>query len=96
MTHKEQLIYLIKKYYTGEYKIITFCDEYLRIFCDMQPSEADAKSEWFGIIKSLADECKRYTPYRSDLELSNFFVDDDKMHENIINAREELLKADIL
>lgn len=85
MTNKQQLEYLLEAYIKNEYDIKTFCDEFTRIFFEELSDEDIISKDELELFNKLARECDRYTPYKEDLSLSKYFVD-DKYIDKIIRA----------
>lgn len=77
MTKKQQLEYLLEAYIKNEYDIRTFCDEFTRIFFQEVNDEDVINKDELELFNKLARECDRYSPYKEDLLLSKYFVDDN-------------------
>ena len=43
-----------------------------------------------NIFKDLAIQCERYTPFKEDILLSKYYVDDEYIHNEIIKACQQL------
>ena len=89
MTKKQQLEYLLESYMKNEYDIKNFCDEFTRIFFQEVNDEDVINKEERELFNKLARECDRYSPYKEDLLLSKYFVD-DKYIDNIIRKTYKL------
>ncbi|MGM9936364.1 MAG: hypothetical protein ACI38A_03380 [Candidatus Ornithomonoglobus sp.] len=90
MTKKQQLEYLITAYMRNEYRVSTFCDEFSRIFFH-EPWNSDAADEReIEIFERLAIQCERYTPFKQDLAVSEYYVDDTYINNEIIQAHGKL------
>lgn len=89
MTKKQKLEFLLKSYIKNEYDIKTFCDEFTRIFYQEENDEDIISNEELILFKNLAHECDRYTPYKEDLLISKYFVDDEYIDNMIrVSVRE--------
>jgi hypothetical protein len=83
MTKKKQLEYLLNAYMREEYAIDTFCDEFVRCFYQLKDDNDIIDEEKLSVLRDIASQCTRYTPYREDLLLSDYFVSDSYMNKKI-------------
>ena len=90
MTKRQQLKYLICAYMDNKYRISTFCDEYSRIFFQTDWDEDAIDENEMNTFKDLAIQCERYTPFKEDILLSKYYVDDEYIHNKIIKACQQL------
>ncbi|MGN0181462.1 MAG: hypothetical protein ACI4DP_03480 [Candidatus Ornithomonoglobus sp.] len=90
MTKKQQLEYLITAYMRNEYRVSTFCDEFSRIFFHEPWDGAAADEREIEIFEHLAVQCERYSPFKQDLAVSEYYVDDTYIHNEIIQAYRKL------
>lgn len=81
MDSREQLLYLLKKYYEGEYETLTFADEFSRIY-DLETDYSKLSSNEHKLFKALSIVTGRFSPFEEDLQIPNaYFSEEDVKKE---------------
>lgn len=78
MSQKEQIMFLIKGYYAGNYRTSAFCDEFTRILC-MEQDGSLTKNENLLFLK-CNEVFSRFSPYDEDIK-SGFLFGEDKIQQ---------------
>ena len=91
MSPREQIIYLLKHYYDGNYEVDTFAEEFYRIYnfevndCELSQRERSLLFEVFTVVS-------RFSPHKEDLKATNTYFGEQIVKEKATRAYLELFK----
>ncbi len=89
MTEKEQLWYLIDGLLQNEYDIVTFCDEFTRIY-DLELEYDVLNSKEKEELSDLCDMAARFSADIEDLKIPNVYFDEHAIREKVQYVKNNL------
>ena len=89
MTKKDQIVYLTKKYYEGEYDTITFTDEFNRIYALELDYSSLTERENF-LFSQLSLVTSRFSPFEEDFKVEGAYFNEKDVKEKVAEVYSEL------
>ena len=93
MTVRQQLLFLIEKYFLGEYDTDTYTSYLVRLYHIENRGELTPEED--AILEPLVDSAVKYSPFEKDFQSdigSKFFVREDAVRTKTKKAYHALLK----
>jgi len=87
---KEQLMYLLKHYYMGEYTTIIFVDEFHRIY-NFEVTNSDLSQKELELLSELAMMTGRFSFFEEDLKIPNAFFNENDIKQKATAVYVELV-----
>jgi len=72
MKPKEQLMYLLEHYNSGDYTVDVFVDEFYRIF-NFETDDSDLSPQEISLFSELSLITGRFSSYEEDLKIPNAY-----------------------
>ena len=90
MDAREQLIYLLKKYYEGEYETSIFADEFSRIY-DLETDYSLLSEQEDQLMGELSEIVGRFSPYEEDLKIPNAYFNEEDVKKKATDVYFQLV-----
>jgi len=91
MDAREQLMYLLEKYYMGKYETSTFADEFSRIY-DLETDYSQLSNREHELMKGLSIITARFSSNEEDLKIPNAYFSEKEVKQKATKVFLELTK----
>lgn len=91
MNAREQLMYLLEKYYEGKYETEIFAEEFSRIY-DLETDYSLLSEKEHDLMKELSIVTGRFSPFEEDLKIHNAYFNENDVKTKATDVYLQLKK----